>query len=162
MRSPPPHVREEQVRQLYDRLAAGHDQLHGQGILGWLAHRDNQAILDLLMPKPGLSLLEVGCGTGRHARLFTSLGLRVCAIDLSPAMVEQARPHVEEAQVADLANLSLGRLFERVTATGAGARGGPGANAVGGTGTGTGAVGASAGFECSGTSAVDAWRSLRL
>lgn len=36
------------------------------------------------------SILELGCGTGKHAALLTSKGYRVCGVDQSHAMLEQA------------------------------------------------------------------------
>jgi SAM-dependent methyltransferase len=40
---------------------------------------------------PTGTLLDVGCGTGAHAREFAKLGWRVAGVDLSPAMIEIAR-----------------------------------------------------------------------
>ena len=37
------------------------------------------------------SVLDVACGTGRHAAMFHSWGLRVEGADLSPAMIDRAR-----------------------------------------------------------------------
>jgi glycine/sarcosine N-methyltransferase len=37
------------------------------------------------------SLVDVACGTGRHAAMFHSWGLRVESADLSPAMIDRAR-----------------------------------------------------------------------
>ncbi|MCP4899573.1 MAG: class I SAM-dependent methyltransferase, partial [bacterium] len=37
------------------------------------------------------SVLDVACGTGRHAAMFHGWGLRVEAADISPNMVERAR-----------------------------------------------------------------------
>lgn len=37
------------------------------------------------------SVVDVACGTGRHAAMFHSWGLRVEAADLSPAMIDRAR-----------------------------------------------------------------------
>jgi SAM-dependent methyltransferase len=41
--------------------------------------------------QPPGALLDVGCGTGAHARQFASLGWSVDGVDLSPAMIEIAR-----------------------------------------------------------------------
>ncbi len=37
------------------------------------------------------SVLDVACGTGRHAAMFQSWGLQVEAADVSPSMIERAR-----------------------------------------------------------------------
>ncbi len=42
---------------------------------------------------PG-ALLELGCGTGRHAIEFGRLGYRVTGVDLSPGMIAQAKARV--------------------------------------------------------------------
>jgi malonyl-CoA O-methyltransferase len=39
----------------------------------------------------GLSMLDVGCGTGRHAIRFAALGARVVGVDFSPGMLARAR-----------------------------------------------------------------------
>lgn len=38
-----------------------------------------------------LSVLDLACGAGRHARVFASLGHRVCGLDLSSASIETAK-----------------------------------------------------------------------
>jgi len=72
----------------------------------------------------GGDLLELGCGTGRHALNFAELGWNVTGIDLSPAMVARAKRRVAKTpgtirkkpafSVGDLVKLRLGRKFEAV------------------------------------------------
>lgn len=52
----------------------------------WLAE-----ITPLLQPQRPLSILDVGTGTGYFAILLSRLGHRVTGIDLTPAMLEEAR-----------------------------------------------------------------------
>lgn len=47
-------------------------------------------LLDSISLKPGCSILEVGCGTGRTACLLAQKGYQVTAIDLHPEMIEKA------------------------------------------------------------------------
>jgi SAM-dependent methyltransferase len=65
----------------------------------------------------GTEILDVGCGTGGHARALAAEGLHVLGIDISPAMIEkaQAGPRVEGARfeiatVAEIANRSAVRF----------------------------------------------------
>lgn len=37
------------------------------------------------------TLLDLGCGTGRHAGLLQNLGYDICGVDMSAAMLEEAR-----------------------------------------------------------------------
>jgi ubiquinone/menaquinone biosynthesis C-methylase UbiE len=58
-------------------------------------------------PVTGRSILDLGCGTGRHALRLAALGARVTACDFSPGMLAQARakPGAEQVDwvVQDLA-----------------------------------------------------------
>ncbi|RYG75598.1 class I SAM-dependent methyltransferase [bacterium] len=70
-----------------------------------------------LFPLPrGASLLDVGCGTGRHARELSRRGYRVVGIDLSPKMIEVARRLDGEGKVeflvGDARDSDLGRTFD--------------------------------------------------
>jgi trans-aconitate 2-methyltransferase len=49
------------------------------------------ALLDLLAPRPGERILDLGCGTGHLTAQIAALGAEVIGLDASPAMVEQAR-----------------------------------------------------------------------
>ena len=72
--------------------------------------------------REGRTLLELGCGTGRHALAFAELGWSVVGIDLSAAMVERARDRWERASESvqrsvafregDVRNLRLDRQFD--------------------------------------------------
>jgi ubiquinone/menaquinone biosynthesis C-methylase UbiE len=41
--------------------------------------------------RKGEKLLDVPCGTGRHARIFAERGLRVTGIDLNPSLIRMAK-----------------------------------------------------------------------
>jgi SAM-dependent methyltransferase len=49
--------------------------------------------------QPGSSILDVGCGTGRHAVEFARRGFRVTGVDISAGMLAQARTAAEQAGV---------------------------------------------------------------
>jgi cyclopropane fatty-acyl-phospholipid synthase-like methyltransferase len=48
---------------------------------------------------PGSRVLDVGCGTGRHAVELAKRGYRVTGVDISPGMLAEARKTAEEAGV---------------------------------------------------------------
>jgi SAM-dependent methyltransferase len=59
------------------------------------------AALELLAPRPGELILDLGCGDGILTRRIMDAGARVIGLDASPEMVEAARGHGIDAFVAD-------------------------------------------------------------
>jgi len=66
------------------------------------------------------SLLDLGCGSGSHARHFHSLGYLVHGVDSSEHMVRMAQPGAVagelEYSIADIRSLPAGRPYDAVTA----------------------------------------------
>jgi SAM-dependent methyltransferase len=58
-----------------------------------------EAVLDLVHAEPGVSILEVGCGSGTALRMAADRGAHVTALDAAPAFVEHARRRVPGADV---------------------------------------------------------------
>ena len=60
----------------------------------WIGEREAELLLEGLTPRPGESLLDVGCGTGHFTRAMAErLDGPVSGVDLDPARVEYARAH---------------------------------------------------------------------
>jgi ubiquinone/menaquinone biosynthesis C-methylase UbiE len=51
--------------------------------------------------KPGMRVLDVGCGVGRWSRLLAARGACVTGVDLSPTMIEQSTRRTKAAGLAD-------------------------------------------------------------
>lgn len=49
---------------------------------------------------PGTKLLDAGCGSGQFALAFSASGCQVTTIDLSPEMIERARAHAADRNLA--------------------------------------------------------------
>lgn len=68
----------------------------------------------------GGRLLELGCGTGRHALALSALGWKVEGYDLSPGMVARARQRAAKTRadrrphfgVGDMGTLRTGKVFD--------------------------------------------------
>jgi SAM-dependent methyltransferase len=65
-------------------------------------HRDEEEaarVVDLIervvAPAPGARILDVGCGRGRHARIFARRGYAVTGLDLSAEAIAEARARAE-------------------------------------------------------------------
>ncbi|HAX76372.1 MAG TPA: class I SAM-dependent methyltransferase [Cyanobacteria bacterium UBA11372] len=72
-------------------------------------------MLRLMEVQPGATVLDGGCGPGVHSIRVAKEGYRVCAIDFSQAMLQEAKARVERAGMShavefkqeDLTNLSF-------------------------------------------------------
>ena len=75
-----------------------------------------------LRVRPGMAVLDVGCGVGRWSRLMAARGACVTGIDLSPTMIAEARRRAGARPlrghcrflVQDLASLDAGDTYELV------------------------------------------------
>ena len=110
------------VRHLFDQFSADYDAR----MIGQLSYAGPQILLDLaamVMPgrlgasagsiaiaygratiEKGLSILDLGCGTGLAGAVFKPLASKLDGVDLSPAMIEKARARglYDQLMVADL------------------------------------------------------------
>ena len=68
---------------------------------------EQTAVLELLPPVSGRTVLDAGCGTGRYMRLLIALGARVIGVDLSAAMAARAHAFNLAVTLADMAVLPL-------------------------------------------------------
>ncbi len=83
---------------------------------------NTQAEVDFLEHKfglqPGMSILDAGCGTGRHSLEFARRGYQVTGVDLSEQMLQEAKNAAasENLQVdfikANLVDLTLDKRFD--------------------------------------------------
>lgn len=76
-----------------------------------------EALWDLLLPRPGLTVLDVGCGTGIAALAMAERGAEVLGIDVDEQMAAVARRQGLAVEVSSFEEWDpRGRTFERVTA----------------------------------------------
>lgn len=83
---------------------------------------NTQAEVDFIMAelgaKPGDSILDIGCGTGRHSLELAGRGLHMTGIDQSPDMLEVARSMACERKLVvtfiqgDASRTVLNRVFD--------------------------------------------------
>jgi SAM-dependent methyltransferase len=91
------------LRAAYDGGAAERDGMAKQPF----KLDERAAFLDRLQAVEAKTLLEIGAGTGQDAVFFADEGLRVVAVDLSPAMVERCRAKGLEAYARDVLHLGF-------------------------------------------------------
>lgn len=84
----------------FDEWASSYDRvvLSGQGF-PFEGYADLLArMVELAEPRPGLTVLDLGTGTGNLAALFNEMGCEVWGTDFSPEMLKIARVKVPEAK----------------------------------------------------------------
>ena len=68
------------------------------------------------------TILELGCGTGKHAELLAQHGFSVHGIDVSPQMIQLAKQRSDATdieylltfEIGDVRNIKVGKLFDAV------------------------------------------------
>ncbi|HET8534940.1 MAG TPA: methyltransferase domain-containing protein, partial [Sphingomicrobium sp.] len=68
--------------------------------------------LDLLDPRPGERILDVGCGDGMLTKTIAERGAQVTGIDNSLDMVRAAHANGVDALVVDSADIQFDREFD--------------------------------------------------
>ena len=73
-------------------------------------------LLDLLQPKPGERILDIGCGTGHLTAKIVAAGAQVTGVDRSPEMIQQARSEHPAItfEVMDVRELAFPEKFDAV------------------------------------------------
>lgn len=85
-----------------------------QGFLGAspFPPEPGRPLIELLGPRAGERILDIGCGSGTVSRLLASHGASVVGIDPSPALVTAAREKGIDARVEDAHELSYQEEFD--------------------------------------------------
>jgi predicted TPR repeat methyltransferase len=92
------------VRHLFDQFSADYDSRMREH-LHYAAPEILRGLAAMVMPgREGLSILDLGCGTGLAGEAFKPLAARLDGVDLSPAMLEKAKKKgiYDHLAVADL------------------------------------------------------------
>jgi len=73
-----------------------------------------QAVLELLNPRPGERILDLGCGDGALTAKIVAAGAEVVGVDASADMVSAAKRRGLDARVMDAHNLGFNFEFDAV------------------------------------------------
>jgi SAM-dependent methyltransferase len=73
-----------------------------------------QPVLDLLKPRAGERILDLGCGEGTLTEKLVALGAQVVGIDSSPDMIAAARRRGLDARMMDARSLAFKDEFDAV------------------------------------------------
>jgi 2-polyprenyl-3-methyl-5-hydroxy-6-metoxy-1,4-benzoquinol methylase len=104
------------VHQAYERMAAGNPQQNHSWASPKHAKTEIAFILDHTKLKPNSSVLDFGCGGGRHSMALAEQGFDVLGIDFSASSIDRARSETNgsnpEFLVADCQTAKIERQFD--------------------------------------------------
>lgn len=86
----------DRIREFWDRDADTYDDSPSHAASDPLEAAAWRAALRRALPEPGVSVLDVGAGTGALSLLADELGYRVTALDVSEGMLSKARRKAED------------------------------------------------------------------
>ena len=81
-------------------------------------YRDLSTEMLLVSFKPGMHVLDIGCGTGEEALLLASKGVHVTAIDISKEMLDIARSKIAQAGLQDMVDVREGSASDLLSVRG--------------------------------------------
>jgi SAM-dependent methyltransferase len=102
----------------WERFFDGHAPVYMDNVFTRDTVAEVQFLIDELGLQPGSWILDVGCGTGRHALELSRRGYQVTGLDISAGMLAQAKKAAREAGVtvewvrADATRFSVTRPYD--------------------------------------------------
>ncbi|SES89992.1 ubiquinone biosynthesis O-methyltransferase [Natronincola peptidivorans] len=84
---------------VFDTKAIDYDQWYESKMGRFVDEVETNLAFSMFVPQKGMTILDVGCGTGNFSIKLAELGCKVVAIDLSEEMLKVARRKVEEKEL---------------------------------------------------------------
>ena len=92
MKNPNTEVDKNDIREFFDDMSADRNEtIRGNPVISYEQRIRSRTVLDLLSPKHGESILDIGCGNARDIVAIRDTGAEVIGVDSSPGMVNAAR-----------------------------------------------------------------------
>lgn len=81
---------------IFDKEANGYDEWYKTKLGAFSDKVQTELALSIFKPKPGMKILDVGCGTGNFSIKLAEMGCKVIGIDKSEKMLEKAKIKVKD------------------------------------------------------------------
>tara|TARA_Y100000294_G_scaffold155453_1_gene155680 strand:+ start:1173 stop:1775 length:603 start_codon:yes stop_codon:yes gene_type:complete len=108
------------TKDYFDSFAGEYSSKSHKGFCIGFRKKEEKAVLNAIAPSPGISYLELGCGSGYYTSLISKRSPSLLiAVDISQKMLKHL--HVKKAKKvrADIQNVSFRQQFDRIICAGA-------------------------------------------
>ncbi len=85
---------------IFDKEATKYDKWYDTKIGEYADQVETNCAFNLFQPKPGMKILDVGCGTGNFSIKMARQGINVTGIDISEKMLEFAHSRASQEKLA--------------------------------------------------------------
>ena len=99
-----PRPKHSPVQRYHDRVARRYDDIYDDAYWAWHDALTWDHLKTFLPKRQRAEVIDLGCGTGKWGLKLLHAGMRVTFLDISGAMVEQARRKVQAVGKADRAD----------------------------------------------------------
>lgn len=104
-----PTVDPSSIKDFFDDMAVERDAFfRANPVLDYEQQTRSRAVLRLLDPQRGETVLDIGCGNARDIVPILRAGARIVGVDLSEGMIGQARRDLAAAGYADVVEFEVG------------------------------------------------------
>lgn len=90
---------------IFDEFYEGYDEWYKTKMGKFVDQIETDLLFNCLNPKPGMKILDIGCGTGNISYKLAKLGCQVVGIDISKKMLDKAKSKYKGESV-DFYNMS--------------------------------------------------------
>ncbi|MBT8188864.1 MAG: class I SAM-dependent methyltransferase [Saprospiraceae bacterium] len=109
----------ERVKKYYNEVSNNYNNIFEKGWLSRERDKERNLLFSLLMPEPGESILDAGCGAGFDSIVLKEKGCNVYGIDFSKNMIKILESLDIKGSVEDLEDFNLNRSFDKIVCSGA-------------------------------------------
>ncbi|MFZ5354113.1 MAG: class I SAM-dependent methyltransferase [Bacillota bacterium] len=84
---------------LFDMIAKGYDSWYDTAMGSFVDKVETELAMGMLSIKPGMKVLDIGCGTGNFSMKLAQVGCIVTGIDISDSMLDIAREKADKEKL---------------------------------------------------------------
>ena len=107
------------IKNHFDSVAKDYDKNRSKGFLGNIVDRERLVVLEFLNASENEMILDAGCGSGYYSLLLKKKKAMPVGVDISPEMINSLKRNGIQGYVSDLAEMNLGKKFDKALCVGA-------------------------------------------